>query len=332
MNINKLKVSRKFINRSVNKCLGSALSLYTQLKSGKRKKCLVYGNCQSPIISRILSANPGFSRNYEIVKFKPVFEMEKADLENLKSIIQEIDLFIYQPVKSGYRGLEELGTDYIKNLLKPQSLSISFHSLYFNSYNPEIIYISKPNAIDDDRVFVGPFGDYHNKNIIDMFIRGSQVKDVMKFLNDPDALDTLSIQENLKSSIDELERRECEFGIDVKMASHVRHNYQLKQLFWTKNHPSNDILFYCASNILERLGFLDNQNILMKRLIATEFLDGTYFSIHPAVYRALELAFPNPKFYFIKENRISLDDAASMFFDFYDKNSQIIEAYLENGK
>ncbi|MEY2912596.1 MAG: hypothetical protein RLZZ184_1905 [Cyanobacteriota bacterium] len=323
---------QSLFNKSINKSLELLLLITTQLKSGKRKKCLVYGNCQSPIISRILCANPVFSLNYEIVKFKPVFKIEKSDLEDLKTILQEIDLFIYQPVKSGYRGLEELGTDYIKNLLKPQALSISFHSLYFNSYNPEIIYISKPNAIDDDRVFVSPFGDYHNKNIIDMFIRGCQVKDVIKFLSDPEALDRLSIQEDLKSSIDELERRECEFGIDVKIASYIRHNYQLKRLFWTKNHPSNDILFYCASNILERLGFLDNKNILMKRLIATEFLDGTYFSIHPAIYRALELSFHNPKFYFFKENQISLDDAVSMFFNFYDENPQVIAAYLKNCK
>ena len=304
--------------------------MYSNLKLSTRKKCLVYGNCQSPIISRILSANPRFSLNYEIVKCKPVFKIGKSDLENLKSIIQEIDLFIYQPVRSGYSGLEELGTDYLKNLLKPHSLSISFHSLYFNNYNPEIIYISKPNAVDDDRVFVGPFGDYHNKNIIDMFIRGCQVKDVIKFLSDPEALDRLSIQENLKSSINELERREHEFGIDIKIASYVENNYQLKRLFWTKNHPSNNILFYCASGILERLGFLDNKNILMKRLIATEFLDGTYFSIHPAIYSALDLTFPNPQFYFIKENRIRLGDAVSMFFDFYDQNPQVVEAYLKS--
>jgi hypothetical protein len=323
---------QSLFNKSINKSLELLVLITRQLESGTRKKCLVYGNCQCPIISRILCANPGFSLNYEIVKFKPVFKIEKSDLEDLKTILQEIDLFIYQPVKSGYRGLEELGTDYLKNLLKPHSLSISFHSLYFNSYNPEIIYVSKPNAIDDDRVFVGPFGDYHNKNIIDMFIRGCQVKDVIKFLNDPEALDRLSIQEDLKSSINELERRECEFGIDVDIASYIRHNYQLKRLFWTKNHPSNDILFYCASNILERLGFLDNQNILMKRLIATEFLDGTYFSIHPAIYRALELSFPNPKFYFFKENQISIDDAVSMFFNFYDENPQVIAAYLKNCK
>ncbi len=328
MNINKSKASRKFINRSANKFLESFFLLYTQLQSGKRKKCLVYGNCQAPIISRILRANTKFSLNYELVKFKPVFKIEKFDLEDLKTILQEIDLFIYQPVKSGYRGLEELGTDYLKNLLKPHSLSISFHSLYFKSYNPEIIYISKPNAIDNDRVFVGPFGDYHNKNIIDMFIRGCQVNDVTKFLNDPEALDTFLIQKDLKSSIDELERRECEFDIDIKIASYIRHNYQLKRLFWTKNHPTNNILFYSASNILERLGFLENENILMKRLIATEFLDGIYFSIHPAIYRALELSFPNPKFYFVKENQINLDDAVSMFFDFYEKNPQVIEAYL----
>jgi hypothetical protein len=70
----------------------------------------------------------------------------------------------------------------------------------------------------------------------------------------------------------------------------------------------------------------------MKRLIATEFLDGTYFSIHPAIYIALELSFPNPKFYFFKENQISLDDAVSMFFNFYDENPQVIAAYLKNCK
>lgn len=93
MNINNLKVCQKFINRSINKCLDSGLSLYIHLKSDRRKKCLVYGNCQSLVISRILSANSEFSYNYEIVKFKPVFKIGKSDLENLKSIIQEIDLF-----------------------------------------------------------------------------------------------------------------------------------------------------------------------------------------------------------------------------------------------
>ena len=173
------------------------------------------------VLSRILCASQEFSQNYEIIKFKPVFKLEKADLENLKIICQETDLFIYQPVRSGYRGIEELGTNYLKSLLKPQSRSISFHSLYFSNYNPEMIYISKPNAIDNDRVFVGLFGDYHNKNIIDMFIRGCQVKDVVEFLNNPEALDLLLIQENLESSIAELERREYEFNLDIKIANYI---------------------------------------------------------------------------------------------------------------
>lgn len=167
------KLSRQIIKAIVKAIESLSSYYYSAIKSSGRKKCLVYGNCQTHPLTRILFANKEFSHQYEIIKFKPVFRIERYDLENLKAICQEVDLFIYQPVKSGYRGIEELGTNYLKTLLKSQSQSISFHSLYFNVYNPEIIYIKKPDSIDEDKVFVGPFGDYHNKNIIDMFIRRS---------------------------------------------------------------------------------------------------------------------------------------------------------------
>lgn len=296
-----------------------------------RKKCLVYGNCQTHPLTRILSANKEFSHQYEIIKFKPVFRIDRSDLENLKTICQEVDLFIYQPVKSGYRGIEELGTNYLQTLLKSQSHSISFHSLYFNVYNPEIIYIKKPDSIDEDKVFIGPFGDYHNKNIIDMFIRGCKITEVIEFLHNPEALDRTKIQEKFRLSIEELIKRENAFEIDVKIANYIRDNYQSRRLFWSMNHPSNDVIIKCAYDILEGIGISTtsvSKSFFMKSLTSIEFLNGTYFSIHPAICEALELKFPNPNLYFNNGMAFSLNDAASKFFRFYDKNPQVVEEYV----
>jgi hypothetical protein len=327
------KIYIKYIHKTINKSLEISSKISLQIQSPKRKKCLIYGNCQTRPLSRILCANQEFSNKYDVIQFKPVFIIEHADLENLKLICKEVDVFIYQPVKSGYRGMEELGTDYLKNLLKPEAISIAFPSLYFNAYNPEIIYISKPNSLDDDKVFMGPLGQYHNKNIIDMFVRGCSLKEIMSFLSNPDALSTTSIYEKLKLSFEELARREVAFNIDVKITNYIKKYYTAKRLFYTINHPSNDIIFYCANMVLDYLNIYktDHQgSFLLKSLMSVEFFDATYFSIHPSIYKSLELKFSNPSIYYFNNKAIALVDAVIMFLNFYHKNPHVIEEYLKN--
>ena len=313
-------------NKFIHRVLESAFSAITQLNSTK-KTCLVYGNCQARPISRLLAANNSFSRKYRIINFKPVHQVTKQDIPYLIKLCKQVDLFIYQPVKHEYKGLYELSTNFLISLLKKNALIISFHSLFFDAYSPEIRYIRSKNA-----VYSGPFNDYHNKSIIDMFIKGENINNTYNLLLNQNAYDSNHIISKYNIAIDELYRRESISSIDIKIASYIERSFKSLRLFWTFNHPSNNLLMYCTSGILKHLCIPERRDLLLQRLLRSELLGGYYFSIHPSVYKTLKLRFDNKQLFCINNKYISIHHAIKLFFNYYDKHPEVVEAYLKQNE
>jgi len=323
MNKRKEYFSKKITNRTID----TLLKINSLINSTSQKKCMVYGNCQARPLARLLSVDKNFSKKYQIINYKPVYTIEGKDLYHLEKICKKIDLFIYQPIKTGYLDLYEIGTDFLKSLLTKDSISISFHSLYFDAYNPECIYIKRT---DSEGVHQGPFGDYHNEILIQLYIDKLNYRDTVQYLRASKAKDPSSIEKNLDQSINELFRREQTKNIDIKIAQYIKDNYQQKRLFWTFNHPSNDILIHCSQEIIKRLGMNYSANFCKKKITSYELLDMTCFSIHPSIYETLNLSFNNPDVYYYKGQTFELNEVVKMFYIYYDNHPEVIEAYQEN--
>lgn len=296
-------------------------------KKGKRS-CLLYGNCQIYPLSVLLACNTEFRKTYKIIRLKPVFALEASDLKDLERVCKEVDLFIYQPVREGYRGYLEFGTNYLKSLLKPEAVAISFPSLYFKGYNPEMVYLRESNSRD---LLISPFGGYHNRNIFDMFLKGYNKRDIVNFLSERQAISKSYISKEIETTFNELKSREEKFSVDIRISNYIEKNWKKKRLFWTFNHPSNELLIYIADSILQRV-CIDSckykVNFLSLRLLSTELLGRVYFSIHPGIHSHFNLKFLNPSLYSAEGNKISHENVVKIYFDLYMSNDVNSKSYL----
>ncbi|MCC0175431.1 hypothetical protein I4641_00355 [Waterburya agarophytonicola K14] len=282
------------------------------------KKYLIYGNCQTVIIKQLLEQNPEFNSTYEQIELKVVHLMSENDLDDLEKAVSETDIFVHQNISDNYKGIPQLGTNYLKTKLKTESKSISIPVSFFTGYNPEMVYIKDRNNV----TVVSDFSDYHDFNLIKLFDSGVSPDEAAKIIQDVNFFTPRYILSNLHYSIAELERREA--NIDIKISNFLRKYHRNHKLFHTINHPAKVVLNYISNEILNLIGcsavateslFNDNE----------EVLDTTTFPIYPAIARQLNLAFSSKSEYKLKSNLYSLEEGIAKFFEFYEANRSLIQ-------
>lgn len=90
------------------------------------KNCLIYGNCQIEPLREILKNQDSFTSKYQFHNLKPVHLLTQDDIQDLNNKITQTDLFIYQTVSDNYQGIEQLGTNYLCNLLPSEAQKNSY--------------------------------------------------------------------------------------------------------------------------------------------------------------------------------------------------------------
>jgi hypothetical protein len=290
------------------------------------RRCVIYGNCQGWPIALLLTTHRQFRQQYSILKIPPVQDLQPSDERRVLTAVREADLFLYQPVQDGYRGLPFAGTKFLVQENPPAALKLSFPSLYFRGYSPEIIYIRRP----DGRIYDGPASHYHNTHIIEQYSAGRPASEALAHLLNAElvpAEQSLAVAEH---SLEELRRHETDARIRV--SDFVAQNLRRQRLFLTVNHPALALLAYVAQKILERLGIDPFPVSWLRTLqgrLGYEPLGATYFSIHPATYRNLNLAFPNPQRFVSRHGAWNLPTVVRNFYRYYDQHPEVLEAYRQ---
>lgn len=124
-------------------------------------------------------------------------------------------------------------------------------------------------------------------------------------------IDREEIMEGVRLSFSELKRREEK--ADIKISDYIIENYKKRQLFYSKNHPTNDVLIEYTERILQCLGY-DTE----EKMSGTDFfvkagtLKGHDLPLYPAVIKALGISdyedrcYPNR--YFNSDVSLSIEE------------------------
>jgi hypothetical protein len=292
------------------------------------KKCLVYGNCQSSVVRLYLHQHSEFAAHYELLDINPVHLLEEKDVSYLESIVRAIDLFIYQPVSSSYRGIPQLSTDYLKSLLKPTSQTISFPVAYFIGYNPEIYYLrirDESGEIirkDDGSVPQSPYA-YHDKNILTLFSEGKGVDTTARTIKQEDFYAPDYVVIKLEETLSNLRLREQ--TIDLKISDFIEENFRKFRLFHVFNHPATWLIAYVTDLILKAQGFTSRIAEFDRQ---PDLLAQYSFPIYPSLAKTLALEFETPFVYQIDSQTYSAIEVIENYFKFYDSCPALVRRNL----
>lgn len=275
------------------------------------KKVAILGTCQSKAIFNMLRTSEIFNKEFKVEVFLVTHEASEDDIENFFSNLSGIDIIIHQPVSENYRdGI--ISTFKIMNEIKKVNkniISILYPYIYWDGYFPSCCYIK-----DSNNKLIQKFGiHYHHKEIIKEIVRKIKYEKeddyYFNYISNEDInkmkqnfkIEGINILESALESIKDLQHREkFPYGygkeIDIKVTDYIIENYQNERLFFSMNHPCNNVLFHVIYKILEILeenykisSFLIFNEI--KKNVKKEELDSFSFPIEKKVEEILNLNF-----------------------------------------
>lgn len=231
--------------------------LIQELK-GQREIAVLYGNCQTAILANILSMEQSFSEKYLIVKIPAVCDYiskggrHKVCWDHLleqNEFWKQIGLFIYQKVAVTNRFSEKLATSAIVKKLSAGCRLVKIVNIYFSGYFLQAVR-NQHNYMDDiHQSGLYPFGD---KYIDEMSAQGLSVDEILEKIEREDFFSTDAVYKAVEQSLLELKKREED--VDVVISDYISENYDKRQLFYSFNHPINEVLVEYVWRILDFLG------------------------------------------------------------------------------
>lgn len=255
-----------------------------------KKIAIIYGNCQTPIISKILLLSPAFSEEYFFIEIPAVHEYASRMKRQWDILLkddnfwEQIDLFIYQKVSETNRFCDKLATDNILKKLNDSCRIVNIINIYFSGYFIQATD-NKHNLMKDvQQSGLFPFDD---KYIDEMVFQGQAKNEILEQITKEDFISSKEIYETVQKSLWELEEREK--NVDVIISDYIIENYDKKQLFYSFNHPVNTVLIEYARRILRFLGYEDLEIDESVVYLKAGCLKGTDIPIYPSVLKILKI-------------------------------------------
>ena len=250
----------------------------------QRSIAVIYGNCQTEIIQRFLAESEEFITKYIIINIPRVCQESDAEWDAIirSKLFSFCDLFIYQIVSDNNKYGVLRSTSKIIELLTENCFKISIPNIYFDGYFPQIEK-NKYNVLEDvqeDGLF--KWGD---KFVNELLANGVDKNEIVKIIFDEKFLPRMEIQKCIDDSFENLKQREK--NTNIKISDYILDYYKERQLFFSPNHPNNELLLECAQRILDFLG--------MEKFIKTEpvnfyvSLMGEDVVIYPSVIKTIGL-------------------------------------------
>lgn len=279
-----------------------------------KKKCIIYGNCQAEALKIFLPKQKKFEEEYDIISLKPVHLLDQNDIPIIIDYMKSIDLFIYQNISENYRGMPELGSEYLKNIMKSGAQKISFPSIYFKGFNPELVTLKNIEGGN----FISDFA-YIDINILNLTIKGANQQEIIRTISKPSFYTSQFVVDNYNSCIDELALREknCDFSI----SQYIKEFGQNARTFHVFNHPTAIIL----DNLSQRIFMKIFDNKVEYDFFKKDVLSQTSYPIYNSVHNALKLKFDNDIKYVLRNQSISQEEYVSTCIKFADLNKEVVE-------
>lgn len=199
------------------------------------RTALFYGNCQMLVLHDLLK--PGLEAcGIAPVHVQEVYMLNAEDQKRLRAEAETADIYIGQPVlpSAARPGSEEL--------MRAAKHRVVMPSLHFIGYHQHLQVVQSPTKKGSGCLAVWS-----------LVRRGMPADEIQEVLLADDAFEDDDVLKTVDASLDELERREREHGVTIRMGDQIRAGYSDRLLFHTINHPDRSVLIRCANLILEQL-------------------------------------------------------------------------------
>jgi hypothetical protein len=233
----------------------------------------VIGNCQaSPISNFIASLNS----NLKPIKCPPIHTVDKHSPDALYSALSDVDVIVHQPISDSFQkaSIREIKKRY------PSKTYISFPSIYFNGYFPNLMYLRLPRG----GTLKGIIGDFHDRRVVTGVLDGLSDAEIVQKMSEPTYdLDNIA---PINDSLKELRGRESD--LDIKVAPLIKESVFEKRLFYVFNHPCNTLLIHVAVSVCEILGIDINKDALNECYQRKDYLTGSQAAIDFSVLQLMK--------------------------------------------
>ncbi|MBD8793238.1 hypothetical protein IFR09_20605 [Pseudomonas syringae] len=283
-------------------------------------KICVMGNCQSAPIKTLIQKR--INVPCEVVQIKAVHLLKDWDIENVLKIISSSDVVITHLISDNYNNFP-IGTNQLKNIMLPNAKLIVVPNAHYIGYFHSFIYIkdAKGRGVTPRVPEYSMFpSDYHDAFCIAAKIKALSKKDLLDFYENYSEARAW-LEKYIDESLANLREREQE--CDVVISDFIEENYKRRQLFWTFNHPTNELLTFITDQIIKKIGCVPSDVRVEK-----EFLQEAILPVFPFVMKNLEMSFEAKTF--AMEGVKDYEQYIEICWQGYEKNPEVVEVNKKN--
>jgi hypothetical protein len=200
---------------------------------------VIVGNCQAQLLEVIMMTHT----DWKITRVPPVFTLGKEDEDAIMGVMSSADIIFAQRITDDFP-VEYVRSSRISSVFDNV---ISWPNLYFSGYFPDIEYCYIPNI----GKLIGPLDDYHPNLVMNHYKTGKSVEDCVRAYQ-PEQFEIL-YPNPIERSLHELETREAD--TDTSISEYIRDTLGHRKMFFTVNHPINDLLFEMAERLMRAAGY-----------------------------------------------------------------------------
>ncbi|MGU3495800.1 WcbI family polysaccharide biosynthesis putative acetyltransferase [Xanthobacteraceae bacterium A53D] len=269
----------------------------------KRKKILIFGNCQGSLVARAFRENPGFSRQFSVKHH--FMELPPNLHEQGRRDIEECDLLLIQDIREW--------EDYPLRAHVPDDLpTLRYPCVRFASPWPFDAFNGPDDRLARNKDYPNFEFTYFDgllarlrKDIPDHEARFAAYRDLsVKGVIDPKRLHTFEQKRLL--AMDE--------KFPAGIGAYILENFRRKRLFYTTAHPNGAILAMLMKSIAKELG--------VKQMFwfpgPLDSLKSLQVPIHPKVAAALDVKWAGPDArYLVRGEKVSWEDYFRKYISYY---------------
>lgn len=197
------------------------------------------GNCQAQALEGWLRQVPD---QIELVTLPPIWLVEEQDVPDILERIQTCDVLFAQRLSEDF-ARRELVTSRLKAEFGDRL--VSWPNIYFDGYFPGISY----RYSEYGRIH-GPLDEYHWDLIESAWREGVDAETCVKRLTGDAIFERYP--DPVSQSLGNLANRER--GLDVGIADYLAANLHWQRLFYSMNHPVNELLFEMLHRLFAYIG------------------------------------------------------------------------------
>ena len=285
----------------------------------KIKKCMnkqivsFYGNCQTVPLSYMFIESKKLKEKYAVLTLPPIHlfnkynEYEKGIDEG---ILNNISIFIYQYINENNAYSFKMSTNYILCRLYSGALRVCIPNCYFIGYYPNKMNYNV-DVLEGDVVVIGG-----RDNNIDSMYQNISKEEIVAQLSNTDFYSKDDVLKHCDQSIQELKNREKK--CDIKISDYIEKYYKKQVLFYTRNHPSNQLLYVLLERVLKYLHINEDVYDIIPQKVFD--LNHRQDFIYPSVAKALGLDLSNYDYMLCRSLNIKADcvkDYVNVYFSYF---------------